>query len=77
MKRTTIMLPPDLKCRAERQARTLHISMGELIRRALEEELAADGGERDPFFSDTAIHEDDGPDDLAAHHDDALYGIGP
>jgi len=74
MKRTTIMLPPDLKTRAERQARALHISMGELIRRALEEELATDAGETDPFFSDRAVYEDEGPDDLAARHDDALYG---
>ena len=35
MKRTTVMLPPELKARAMRSARERGISFGELLRRSL------------------------------------------
>ena len=41
MHRTTIMLPTELRRRADREAKALGISLSELIRRR----LAADGGD--------------------------------
>lgn len=76
MHRTTLMLPADLKTRAQRRARDLGVSLGELIRRALEAELghAADARRSaDPLFADTAIFTGSTPPDLAARHDHYLY----
>lgn len=39
MQRTSIMLPPALKHRAEQKARELHLSLGEFLRTAAEEFL--------------------------------------
>ena len=39
MKRTTIMLPEELKNQAERSAASMGISLGELIRESLEARL--------------------------------------
>ena len=47
MDRTTIMLPPDLKIRASNQAKKMGISLGKLIRDALEKSLKNRVGERD------------------------------
>lgn len=76
MRRTTIMLPESLRLRAQAAAEDLGISMGELIRQALETTLtaAAKSPERDPFFADTDFWDGSGPADLAARHDDYLYG---
>ena len=76
MKRTTIMLPPELKDLAEKRARKLGVSMGELIRWSLgaflerPEELGAD----DSFLCDDAVFEGEVPADLSEKHDDYLYG---
>ena len=76
MLRTTVMLPLDLKRRAQALAQRMGVSLGELIRESLEAALRGDAGEvrDDPLFSDTATY--DGPiaDDLSARHDDHLYG---
>jgi len=76
MRRTTVMLPDDLKDRAMRQAGSLGISLGEFIRDALvlslerpEEALG-----RDPLLADWAVSDADGPSDMAADHDRYLYG---
>ncbi len=80
MNRTTIMLPPDLKARAERRARDRGISLGELIRQSLATALTAAGTPRlasDPLFADDATWDGDTPPDLSAEHDRYLYGVPP
>lgn len=69
------MLPAGLRARAIEHARRLGISMGELIRRAMEAMLADAGGPGDdPLLADGAVFEGPSPDDLAADHDRYLYG---
>jgi len=76
MQRTTIMLPRDLKQRAAREARSRGVSLGELIREALQSLLRADhdAAGQDPLIADSAVYEGPGPDDTAERHDDLLYG---
>ncbi len=76
MKRTTIMLPGDLKLKAERKAEKMGISLGELIRLSLKTQVGkkADSIEDDPFLSDDALFGEDVPDDLSLNHDKYLYG---
>lgn len=77
MNRTTIMLPPDLKIRAADEASRRGISLGELIRRSLELNLARErtaAGAVDPLFADTELFDGPTPDDLAENHDKYLYG---
>lgn len=80
MHRTTIMLPEDLKRRAQRAAFARDISLAELIREALEAQLASQPDPRarfdwskDSFFGDKAVWDGDGPADLAENHDKYLY----
>ena len=76
MQRTTLMLPPELKTRAQSRARDLGVSFGELVRRALETELSSAPGrtrKTDPLFADEAVFSGDAPADLAARHDRYLY----
>ena len=74
MDRTTIMLPPQLKARAQRRAHELGVSMGELIRDALETSLTAVRTDRrdDPLFRDDLVYDGPAPSDLAARHDEYL-----
>jgi len=74
MERTTIMLPAQLKHRAHRLAAKLGISLGELIRESLRESLKRDGEDVDPLYSDNASYAGPAPADLAAGHDNYLYG---
>ena len=77
MKRTTFMIPSDLKQRAVRLARERGISLGQLVREALERILLESGpAERmaDPLFLDDAVFEGETAPDLAAGHDRYLYG---
>ncbi|HRC87541.1 MAG TPA: ribbon-helix-helix protein, CopG family [Thermoanaerobaculia bacterium] len=76
MDRTTIMLPPKLKREASSRAEQLGISLSELIRRSLEQEVAAAArsSQRDPLFADAEVFEGETPADLALRHDDYLYG---
>lgn len=77
MKRTTVMLPLELKARAACRARERGISLGEFVRRSLEaalEEPATAVAYDDPLFVDGAVYEGDTPEDLAAAHDGYLYG---
>jgi hypothetical protein len=76
MQRTTIMLPSDLKLQAQRLAMRLGISFGELVREALQSRLVSSADEirdDDPLFR-YEVFDDDGATDLAAAHDDELYG---
>lgn len=75
MQRTTIMLPQDLRARAQRRAGELGMSLGQYIRESLA--LRLNGGEHsaeDPFFADDAVFEGDAGDDVARNHDRYLYG---
>lgn len=75
MKRTTIMLPRDLKARAERQARQEGLSLGELIRRSLARSLSRPSSvAEDPVFYDDATYAGEVPEGYVADHDDYLYG---
>jgi hypothetical protein len=77
MKRTTIMLPHDLRADVGRRAEELGISMGEYIRRSLRSSLTQVVAEReaeDSLLSDRAVFEGLAPVDLAEHHDVHLYG---
>lgn len=73
MHRTTILLPNELRRRADREAKALGISLSELIRRR----LAADGKPMEPdrprFYS-RQPWTGAGPADTAANHDTYLYG---
>ena len=73
MHRTTILLPEELRRRAAREARDLGISLSELIRRRLASSSVPEGAERPRFF---AREPWSGPeaDDVAANHDEYLYG---
>lgn len=75
MRRTSILLPPSLRNRADRQARRLGISFGELVRRALASLLdeAERSADRDPFFADGTTHAGDAPSGASVHHDRHLY----
>ncbi len=76
MKRTTVMIPEDLKIRAAKRANSYGISLGGFIRESLERALKSEtaGSLDDPFLSDNAIFEGDTPLDLAQNHDKYLYG---
>ena len=70
------MLPLDLKRRASALAGRLGVSLGELIRQSLEAALRGNAGEvrDDPLFRDRAVWDGPTPANLAADHDEYLYG---
>ena len=76
MKRTTIMIPEDLKIRAARRANAVGISLGGFIRESLERALNSDSKVAldDSYLSDNSVYEGDMPADLAQNHDEYLYG---
>ena len=76
MKRTTIMIPEDLKNRASRRASSTGISLGGFIRESLERALRANTAvmNDDPFLTDNAVYEGNTEVDLAQNHDKYLYG---
>ena len=75
MKRTTLMIPEDLKIRAARRANAVGISLGGFIRESLERALKSDGNVAfdDPYMNDNSVYEGDIPADLAQNHDKYLY----
>jgi hypothetical protein len=58
MKRTTVMLPAELKARAERRAYDLGVSFGELVRETLQGALESGEEPRteDPLFKDAVVY---------------------
>jgi hypothetical protein len=72
MHRTTILLPEELYRAAGREARSLGVSLGELIRRRL---ATAPGQppKQEAFFS-RQPWSGETPADLSVHHDRYLYG---
>lgn len=76
MKRTTIMLSEDLKIRAANYCKQKGISLGSLLREALErriQEAENDGQGQDSLFADQAVHQGDVPMDISQNHDAYLY----
>lgn len=76
MHRTAVMLPNDLKIKAENLARTQGLSLGAFIRKAMNELLKQyerNQNTQDPLFADKHFYTGASPKDLAAHHDDYLY----
>lgn len=76
MRRTTVMIPENLKIRAARQANSVGLSLGGFIRESLERALKSDAARTldDPFWADNAVYEGDTEIDLAKKHDLYLYG---
>lgn len=74
MKRTTIMLPDDLRQRALFRARQKGVSLGELIRDSLNAALPnlTYDARLDPLFEDV-IYDGPAPADLSTSHDRYLY----
>ena len=77
MLRTTVMLPSNLKNKAQAFASKKGISVGELIRESLEIALLQAKGAlcMDPFFEDTHFFTGDIPNDLSANHDKFFHSI--
>ena len=76
MQRTTIMLPPELKIEAQNLANELGISVGKLIRDALQLCLEKKKKEKgaDLLFSDFPVYKGETAKDLSLNHDYYLYG---
>ena len=75
MQRTTVMIPADLKARADAWARAQGVSLGELVRDALFKVISSkERPQADSLFADTAVFHGETPFDLARDHDRYLYG---
>lgn len=79
MKRTTVMLPADLRRRAFRRAKEQGVSFGVVVRDSLDAALPAlertDGD--DSLFADGAVWRGPVPRALAREHDRFLYDSEP
>jgi hypothetical protein len=75
MRRTTLMISPELKRKAMEAAQRKTLSFGEFTRRALQEAVQRDGDgqDRDPLLADRAVFKGKTPRDLAVRHDSYLY----
>jgi hypothetical protein len=74
--RTTVVLPVRLKRAVAELARQRGISMGALLRRVLEREVAAEGtggSGHDPLLDDSAVFRGPSPKNTARDHDLFLY----
>ncbi|WP_045211404.1 hypothetical protein [Desulfonatronovibrio magnus] len=77
MQRTTIMLPRELKIWAASKSRKMGISLGQLIREALQKEIDStevSNGLQDCFYEDKAIYQGYSSPDFSAEHDEYHYG---
>ncbi|HEX5856093.1 MAG TPA: hypothetical protein VFZ57_10780 [Thermoanaerobaculia bacterium] len=79
MRRTTVMLPADLRRRAFRRAKEQGVSFGVVVRESLDAALPAveRGGGGDPLFADGAVWRGRVPRALAREHDRFLYDSEP
>lgn len=76
MKRTTIMLPEELKIRAAQYCAQQGISLGRLLREALERELETANSTpegQDSLFADQEVYSGEVPVDISLNHDAYLY----
>lgn len=75
MHRTTLMIPGELKTRAERKARQFGMSFGEFVRTSVEDELARyERGDTDPLLADKVVYRGAARRDATRAHDAILYG---
>ena len=76
MKRTSIMLPQQLKMQASDKAHRLRMSLGEFIRRSILSSLGSsqERVKKDTLFADTTVFRGKTPKDLSQNHDRYLYG---
>lgn len=76
MHRTTVMLPEELKLRAEREAHRRGISLGEIIRLSLREIISSPRPSRkkDPLFDFNVEFDVPIEKDFSEKHDAYLYG---
>ena len=74
MRRTTVMLPEELRRRAISRARQRGVSLGELIRESLDAAMPAVDYEAGPdaLFADV-VFDGPAPRDLSTRHDEHLY----
>lgn len=68
-----ITISADLKSKVEQAAKLSGMSISQFVHQSLERAIATNGLE-DPLFSDDIVFADEGSTDIAAHHDDYLYG---
>ncbi|MEF8822488.1 MAG: hypothetical protein V5A74_00055 [Desulfohalobiaceae bacterium] len=76
MKRTTIMLSEELKIQAAKHCKQKGISLGRLLREALERELEEakiDRQGQDALFADQEVYQGEVPMDISFNHDAYLY----
>jgi len=73
MKRTTIMLPDKLKNKASRYAEKHGMSLGGLIRFAIEREIKKDPIEEDSFFASKTVFRGNLPTDASTNTDNYIY----
>lgn len=67
--------PPDLKLKAKREAKSLGITFGEYIRRALTLMLQkSELTNADSLFENDTVYSGSAPHDLSENHDRHLYG---
>lgn len=76
MNRTTIMLPVELKIKAEKKAKQMHISLGELMRLATKHFIEKQERKKldDPLITGDFIIREPGPSDVSSNIDHYLYG---
>jgi hypothetical protein len=79
MRRTTVMLPADLRRRAFRRAKEKGVSFGVVVRESLDAALPAreETGGDDPLLADGAVWRGRAPRALARDHDRFLYDAEP
>lgn len=79
MHRTTILLPNPLRLKLAKEAEREHVSLGELIRRALEKYIVSKRSitAHDSFLSSQTVFDDEGPSNVADRHDEHLYKQDP
>ncbi|MBA3237000.1 MAG: hypothetical protein H0T62_01445 [Parachlamydiaceae bacterium] len=76
MKRTTVMLPEDLKKMAEREALRQGASLGEIIRTALKallQPIKMENYKKDSLFSNDLVYKGPVEKDISRNHDEYLY----
>ena len=70
---TSISISPELRAQVEQEAHARGMTVADFVHKSLEWVISHKRAD-DPLFADRAVYEDDGPDDMAASHDDYLYG---
>lgn len=80
MKKTTILIPEELRYRADRKADQMGISFGQLAREAIDKYLQSNNDSdpsKDPFFADRDFYEGRAPRDASVTYEESLYEVEP